>query len=137
MLQIQVFGALQNRFHAKLIGFLVALNPWRTNGRTFGPVKHAKLNSSSVCVQPHRAAHGINLTDNVTLRQTSDRRVARHLANRIQILSQHEGPASDAGGRQCRLNSRMAASDHHYVVFFQPLHFDLCTNSLIMNDLRG
>jgi hypothetical protein len=76
LLQIQIFGALQNRFHPELIGFFVALSPWCPNGRPFRPVKHAKLNSGGICVQPHRTAHRIDLTDNVALSQTADGRVA-------------------------------------------------------------
>ena len=99
LLQLKVLRPLQPRFHSELIRFLVALDSWRTNRRALCPVQHPKLNSRSVGIEPHRPAKRVDLADNMPFGQSADRRIARHLANRVQVLGQKQRPASQSRRR--------------------------------------
>jgi hypothetical protein len=90
LLHVEVWLALEERLHAKLIGFLVALRSRGSNARTLRGIQHAELNPGGVGVQSHRAAEGIDLTDHVALRQTANRGIARHLPHGVRILSEKE-----------------------------------------------
>jgi hypothetical protein len=86
LLHIETRLALEQRLHAKLVGFLVALCPGSTDARAFCGVQHPELNACRVGVQAHRPAEGVDLADHVALCQPADRGVTGHLANRIGIL---------------------------------------------------
>ena len=125
LLEIEILCPFQDRLHPKLISLLVALDPWCTNGWTLGPVKHPELNPCRVGVEAHCATHGIDLANYMPLGQAPDRWIARHLANRVQVLGQHQRPASNSGRSQCRFDAGMAAADHCNVVFCRQFkHFD-------------
>ena len=97
LLHVEVRMALEERLHAELIGLLVALRSRSPDARSLCGIQHAELNAGRIGVQPHRAAEGIDLTDHMPLRQTSDRRVTGHLPDGIGILSEQEGFAAQAG----------------------------------------
>src|SRR5258708_30564169 len=61
LFKVKIFGRLQNSFHPKLIGLLVALRPRRPDRWTLRPVKHSKLNPCAVTIYTHRAAHALYL----------------------------------------------------------------------------
>jgi hypothetical protein len=125
LLEIKILCPFQDRLQPKLISLLVALGSWRTNGWTLGPVKHPELDPCGVGIEAHCATHGIDLANYVPLGQAADRWVARHLANRVQVLGQHQRSASNSGRSQRRFDSGMAAADHRDVVFcWQFKHFD-------------
>src|SRR5205809_6768722 len=69
LLEINVFGLLQNGLHPKLVGFFVTLYPRSPDRWTFCLVEHPKLDPSSVGVSSHRTALRINLTNNMPLSQ--------------------------------------------------------------------
>jgi hypothetical protein len=60
----------------------------------------------------HQAAHRVDLPHEVALAHAADRRVARHLANRVEPLRQQQRLRAGArsGGR--RLAAGMAAAHH-------------------------
>jgi hypothetical protein len=86
LLDIQSGLPFQNRFQPKLISLFIALRPWSSNARTFIRVEHPEMNSGRVGVQSHGTTECINLADDVSLRESANRRITRHLPNRIQIL---------------------------------------------------
>jgi hypothetical protein len=48
-------------------------------------------------------------------------RIARHLAQRFDVLGQEQRAATHAGGHECRLGSGMAATDDDNIKFFRKL----------------
>ncbi len=55
----------------------------------------------------------------MALCQASNGRVARHLANRIQILAEQQSLRSQASRRQRRLNAGVAGAYHYDIVMFR------------------
>jgi len=98
LLHVEVWLALEKRLHAELIGFLIALRARSPNAWTLRGIQHAELNPGRIGVQPHRTAEGIDLPDNVALRQTANRRVTGHLPDRVGILREQEGFAAQPRG---------------------------------------
>ena len=76
------------------------------------------MDPGGISVDPHRPAQGVDFANHVSFRQASNRRVARHLAYGIQVLTQEKGFGAQARCGQSRLNSRVAGTDHNDIVEF-------------------
>ena len=76
---------LEGKLHPKLVGLFIALGPGSTNAGTFAGVEHSHLNGGGVGVQGHLAAEGVDLPDDVSFSQSTNRRVTAHLPNAVQI----------------------------------------------------
>jgi hypothetical protein len=118
LLHIQPWMALEERLHAELIRFLIALRSRSPDARALGGIQHAELNAGRIGVQPHRTAEGIDFTDHMALRQTADRRVTGHLPDGVGILSEQEGFAAQAGRSHCGLYACMASPNNDDIVIF-------------------
>src|SRR5215470_9226080 len=116
LLNVEILRPLQDSFHPKLVCLLVTLNSRSAYGRPLCAVKHSKLDSSCISIEPHRSSHRIDLTNNMSFCQTTNCRVARHLANRIKILSQHDCAAAQSRGCQRRFDARMTATHNYNVI---------------------
>ena len=58
----------------------------------------------------------------MTLADTTDRRVARHLANRLDALGKQQGAATHPGGRSGSLGAGMTAADHDDIIGIRVVH---------------
>src|SRR5262245_16576815 len=103
----------------ELIRLLVALRSRCPNRRTLSAIQHPELKSRHVRRLSHLATHGIDLSSQLTFRQTSDSRVAGHLADRVEIDGEEQGLTPHPCGGQGRLNSGVPGSDYDHIKFFR------------------
>src|SRR5258707_10676821 len=61
------------------------------------------------------AANHMISGNNVPFRKPADRRVARHLSNRIQVLGKQKRLAAEPGSGGARLNPGVSGADHDYI----------------------
>src|SRR5882724_13676634 len=96
LFNVEVLSRLQNGFHPKLVRFFVALDSGGTYRWALSLVQHSKVNSCCISVKAHRSSHSVDFANNMSFRQAADCRVARHLPDCIQVLGQHQCPATDS-----------------------------------------
>jgi hypothetical protein len=106
---------LEDRSHCPPIQATVALGPGRPDGRPLGPIQHPELNACAVGGPSHHPTQSIHLTNHRALGDSTDRRVARHLANGFEILSQQQRASTQAGGGHGGFAARVAPADHDHI----------------------
>jgi hypothetical protein len=84
------------------------------------------LNARAICGLSHYTAEGINLPNEVTFTNTPNRRIAGHLAKRINCVRNEQRTHTQPGGRQRSLSASMAAANHNDIVMFGMSHH--CSN---------
>ena len=101
-------------FKAELIGFLVTLRPRGLHGRSFRFVQEPELDRSEVCVDRHLPAERIDFPNDLALGLATNRGIAAHLGDRVDIPSQEQGGGTHSGGNHRGLDTCMtgAANDH-------------------------
>ncbi len=105
----------QQGLHPKLISLFVALGPRCAHARALIGIEHAELNPRRVAILCHHAAQCIDFAHHVTFCQTANRRVARHLPNRVQILREQQCIAAEPGRCGTRLNPGVSGTDHNHI----------------------
>jgi hypothetical protein len=60
----------------------------------------------------------------MTLANAADGRVAAHLTQGFDVVSQQQGGDAHAGGRQRRLGAGMAAADHNHAKSLGKIHLN-------------
>jgi hypothetical protein len=116
LLEIEPGLSFDHMLHAGPVEVSVSLSPRSPDGRTLFGVKNTELDTGSVNVSSHFAAQGIYFAHQVTLGKATDRRVAGHLSDGIQVERQQQGTTPHAGGRQGSLASGMTSTDHDDIV---------------------
>lgn len=94
----------------------------RTAGSLAG-IQGSKLDPGSVSGSGHGAIQRIDLLDQVTLPDTTDRRIAGHLAQGFDVVGQQQGLGTHAGSSQCRFSTGMASADDDHVKVVRIVHF--------------
>jgi hypothetical protein len=107
----QPSGALQHSFHPLPIKRLIGLGTRRTHCRPLLGVEHPKLDSSLVDCPAHLTAERIDLFHQVSLTDAAYRRIARHLADVIEIQSQQQSRAAHASGRKASFDAGVTSTD--------------------------
>ena len=95
----------------------VGLTAGRAHGRALARVQDAELDASLVGDLAHQAAERVDLTHDLSLAETADRRVAAHLPDLVEVEAAqgHAHPESRRGGG--RLDAGVpAANDEHVEV---------------------
>jgi hypothetical protein len=77
--------------------------------------RHVGHDRVGVGEDPHRAAEGVDLADDLPLGHAADGRVAAHLADGIAVERQEGGPASQPRGGQRRLQPRVPRAHHNHI----------------------
>ena len=72
----------------------------------------------------HLAAERVDFLDQVSLADAADRRVARHLADVVEVQRDHQGVAAHACGGERRLDAGMARADDDHVEAFRKWSHD-------------
>ena len=80
----QVWSPVQQFAHHGPVLLLIRLATGRPHGSSLAAVQNTELNSCAVRHHTHDAAQGIDLHHQLALRNSTDRRVARHLPDRRQ-----------------------------------------------------
>ena len=78
-------------------------------------VKHAELDCGCIGVQCHFPAQSVDFAYHMALGDAADGGVAGHLRDVVVVDGEQECFRAEAGGGQCGLATRMAASDDDHV----------------------
>ena len=103
----------KERLHRLAVELAVGLGARTPNGRALAAVQHAELDAGPVDRPSHHAVERIDLADEVPLGEATDRRVARHLADRLDAMGEQHGPRAEPSRRGRRLATGMPAAYHH------------------------
>jgi len=109
------------------------------NCRAAAGVEQSKLNSSSIRAFRHDAAQSINLAYQMSLGDSADRRIARHLRDAAQIEGKKRRLHPHPGCRHRRLAPRMAAAYHNHIKNLIESHRGLALTSdfrMLLSELR-
>jgi hypothetical protein len=123
LLEVKPRLLLKRRLHAELVCLLVALGAGRSNARPFASIQHPELDAGGVGIDPHGTAECIDLADHVTFGESAHCWIARHLADSVRVLGEHQRLTTKAGCRHGGFNSSMACADHNHVI--RPRIFEL------------
>ena len=118
LLEIEVRLFLENGLHAELIRFLVTLGSRRADAWPFPCIEHPELDAGGIRIESHGASKRVDLAHHVALCESAHRGVARHLANGVGVLSEHQCFAAKPRRCHCRFDSRMARADDDHVIGF-------------------
>ena len=115
---MQIWRCFEHAAHLGAVQTAVGLGPRRLDRRAARTVKKSKLNARPVNHAAHNTAERVNLANDVSLGNTADRRVTRHLPDKVQI-DRHKCRIrpKTSGGRR-RLAPGMPRSDHYYIKTF-------------------
>ena len=114
--EIKIVGILQDIAPHIAVFAAVALHAGRPHSRAFRSVEHTELHRGLIGHNAHHAAKSINLTDDLSLGNTTYSRVARHLGDTLHIGSHQQHRASESCGCHSSLTTGMACAYHYYVV---------------------
>ena len=93
--------------------------------RTAGPLLELRIRNwmpaSSVAMR-HRAAQRIDLLDQMALADAADRRIAGHLAQRLDVVGQQQRARAHPGRCERSLGAGMAAADDDDVETLREVH---------------
>jgi hypothetical protein len=95
--QRQVRLILERRADCLLVEHPVRLRARRAHRRALAGIEGAKLDAGAVGCTRHDPAERVDLLDEVTLADAADRRIAAHLAERFDALSQQQRARTHAG----------------------------------------
>ena len=112
----QVRRGFEHPLHPRPIRRLVGLRAARPDGRSLARVEKAELDSGFVDRQRHLAAQRVDLAHQMALADPADRRIARHLADMVQVKRQHQGRGAHPRRGQRGFDTGMAGADHNYAV---------------------
>ena len=100
----------------------VRLRARRPHGRPLARIERAKLDPGFVRRDRHRAAERVDLLDEMPFADAADRRVARHLPERLDVVRQQERPAAHPRAGERSLGPGVAAADHNDLVSGSEYH---------------
>src|SRR6266851_6476668 len=113
---------MQHLAHREPVSLLVALRARRPHRRSTRSIEQAKLDANRVRDLAHDAAEGVDFANEVSLRNTANRRITRHLRNQVDVQCVERGLQSHARRGHRGLASSMAGADNNYVELFRKLH---------------
>ena len=109
--QLQVRSGRQFGLHGLAVQPAVDLAARALHRRALGAVEQAELDAGDVAEPAHDAVHGVDLAHQMALAQAADGRIARHLADGLELLGQQQGGRARARGRRRGLAAGVAAAD--------------------------
>src|SRR5690606_3385006 len=113
---------LEHGANRLLVEDSIRLGPRRTHRWALARIQDPELDTGPVRGARHRAAQRVDLLDQVTLADPSDRGVAAHLPERLDALRQKQSADAQARGRQGGLGAGMAPADDDDVEFLRKAH---------------
>ena len=128
---IEVWSCFTNLACKLRISNLISLRTWSLNGRTTTFVEHAELNHRFINQFRHLSAKSINFTNNISLGNTTDRRVTAHSGNCIRSLGNQNSFKSHAGTSKPRFNSGMSRTNYgNIIIIIKTRHLFISSFSL-------
>ena len=110
---LQIRLVLQLGSDRRAIEHAVGLRAGRAHRRALAAVEGAPLDAGDVGGERHRPAQRVDLLDEVPLADAADRRVATHLAERLDAVRHQQRAASHARSGERGLGAGMAATHHN------------------------
>src|SRR6185437_2087295 len=95
--------------HGYAIQRFVALGAQRSHRRSFACIDESKLNPGAIRVPPHLTAERIDFLYEVSLGNSADRRIARHLCDSAQLHRQEQSFRPHSCRSQCRFAAGMTS----------------------------
>ncbi|MCY1223852.1 hypothetical protein D9M72_359920 [compost metagenome] len=120
--QHQVRLVLQPRTDRLAVQHAVRLGARGAYRRALAGVEDAELDAGLVRGGGHGTAHGVHFLDQVPLADAPDGRVAAHLAQRLDVVSQQQRLAAHTGRGECSFSAGMATTDDDDIEFFWVKH---------------
>jgi hypothetical protein len=108
--------AFQEAPHRTSVEASIALSTRRPHRRSLGSVEHSELNPREIGCSAHYSAKRIDFAHDGSLGNSPDRWIARHLTDRLEMLSQEQRARSAASRQRRGFDACMASSDHDDVV---------------------
>jgi hypothetical protein len=115
--QIKVGFSLTHPLHPELVSLFVALCARCPDCRALLYIEHPELKARHVSGLTHLPTHRVNLSGEMSLRQASNSRIARHLPNGIRIDRKKKSLTSHPCSSERGFDSSVARTDHDYIVF--------------------
>jgi len=112
---VQISDCFNLSLHRFTVKLAVCLRAWSLNSRPFPTIEHTELNAGSIRNAPHQTVQRINLANQMPLPQTTDGRVARHHADRIEAMGDKSSMSTHACRRGCSFTASMTAANHNSV----------------------
>jgi hypothetical protein len=88
----------------------------------FSAVEQAELDSRAIDRLAHQSTEGIDLSDDLTLGNPADGRVATHLSDRIEVPCKECDACAEPSGRSSSLGPGMPGADNDHVIFVLNSH---------------
>src|SRR5439155_866172 len=107
--------AVERGLHPTAVRYLVRLRARRPDRRPAAPVQQLELNPGCVDRARHQSAERIDLANEMSLCGAANRRVARHVRNRVGAQRAEADANAKARRRIRRLAARVAGADDNYV----------------------
>ena len=95
----------------------VALSPRTPNGRPLADIQHPELYRGGIRHQTHLSTKSIYLSDNLSLSNATNGRIARHLCNLVHVHRHQTGLSTHIGTGAGCLATRMTSSNDNHIVF--------------------
>jgi hypothetical protein len=122
--QPQIRLVLKARTNRLSIEHPVSLRARCSHRRSLACIQDAKLDAGCIGRSRHRTTQGIDLFHEMSLPDTPNRGIARHLTQRFEVVGQKKGAATPSRSGQGRLGTGMATPDHDYIELGRISHLD-------------
>ena len=118
LLDAKVWFLLQHLAHTDAVELLVGLRAWRPDGWAAAGVKQPELNAHGVDHFAHHAAQGVHFAYQVPLGNSAHGRIARHLADQVEVDGAERGLQPHAGSGHRGFSARVSCAHNHHIVLF-------------------
>src|SRR5688572_7925705 len=95
----------------------VTLCSRRPDCRPLASIEHPELNHGEVGSTPHDSTECIDFADDGSLRDASDRRIARHLSNRLERARDQPDTSSETSSSNGCFGAGVASADDYDIEF--------------------
>ncbi len=110
-------GGLGEQFlHRPAVQLAVGLGARPAHGRALAAIEDAELDAGAVDRPAHDPVERVDLAHEMALGEAANRRVARHLADRLDLMGQQQRAGAEASRRSRSFAAGVAAADHDDVV---------------------
>src|SRR5882757_6519298 len=120
--QDEIGLVFQHGANGMLIKHSIRLGPRRAYRRTLAGIENAEVNAGSVRRACHSTAERIDFLDEVSLANSTNSRIAAHLAKGLDALGEEERMQSHPCGRERRLGTSMPSADHDDIKGLREAH---------------
>ena len=107
----QIILAANFVLHRRAVKLAVRLGAGASHRRTLRTIEQTELNSGTIRNPAHQAIKRIDLAHQMSLAQTADGRIARHLADGRKLVGDKSRVGTKPRRSRCGFNTRMAAAD--------------------------